>query len=207
MPTRAALLPLLACALAGADLGGDLGDAMGLLKDAETYLMTLGVPPGLPMLPVQYGGIVVQGAFSQFDATRDARLLGSAPTVEWDPLLGDKASPKFALLMVDPDAPSRVGDGSAPGSAGPWLHWLLLNCKTTAESGYALSWYTKPEPPVGNHRYIFLLLEQIAPGTPPKSFDRKAWDLAGFLQGNADKLRPVAVNFFYASAPKGKEEL
>ena len=55
--------------------------------------------------------------------------------------------------------------------------------------------------------YIFLLLEQIAPGKPPTSFEREAWDLAGFLKANTDKLRPVALNFFYASAAAGKEEL
>ena len=31
-------------------------------------------------------------------------------------------------IAVDPDAPSRVGDGSGPGDKSPILHWLLTDC-------------------------------------------------------------------------------
>jgi len=58
---------------------------------------------------------------------------------------------------VDPDAPEREGDGSAPGKRGPWLHWLVTACAGTSEDAFCISDYMPPAPAIGNHRYMFIL--------------------------------------------------
>lgn len=32
-------------------------------------------------------------------------------------------------LQIDPDAPERSEDASLPGKRGPWLHWMMTECK------------------------------------------------------------------------------
>jgi phosphatidylethanolamine-binding protein (PEBP) family uncharacterized protein len=57
-------------------------------------------------------------------------FLASAPDVTWNTAdcAGGASSIKFTLIMLDPDAPDRHGDGSkAHPKAGPWLHWLVTD--------------------------------------------------------------------------------
>jgi hypothetical protein len=43
-----------------------------------------------------------------------------------------------------------------------WLHWLVTNIPASADvaSGSTVMDYAPPTPPKGNHRYVFVLLEQ-----------------------------------------------
>ncbi len=50
--------------------------------------------------------------------------------------LQDKEWGKCCLVMLDPDAPSPRSEelgGSACGSLGPWLHWLVVDAVGTPE--------------------------------------------------------------------------
>ena len=63
--------------------------------------------------------------------------------------------------------------------------------------------YVPPNPLYGTQRYILLLFEQLSPGTFPARHNvRGSWDLAGWLQTNEGKIRPVAMNFFYVKNSK-----
>lgn len=87
------------------------------------------------------------------------------PSVQWEKAA---ATPSlYTLIVVDPDAPS-----------GPWLHWLVVNCRgTDPSSGHTLMPWAPPTPPPGSrtHRYLFTLYRQrerlvpIPPASPPRS--------------------------------------
>ena len=64
--------------------------------------------------------------------------------VKWDEALG-----KCTLVMIDPDAPDRKGDGRGPGSLGPWLHWLVTGAGEKPERGSCMVEYMGPAPPAG----------------------------------------------------------
>jgi hypothetical protein len=58
-------------------------------------------------------------------------FLHRQPVLEWEASLGP-----CTLLLLDPDAPApRGGDGSKPGSLGPWLHWLVTDAVGQPENG------------------------------------------------------------------------
>ncbi|KAG9302723.1 hypothetical protein G9A89_000871 [Geosiphon pyriformis] len=71
----------------------------------------------------------------------------------------NKADSQYALLMVDPDAPSR----SNPIN-GEWRHWVIGNIPANGNlfEGQVLTSYNGPTPPpgTGQHRYVFLLFRQ-----------------------------------------------
>jgi len=163
------------------------------MVDAELYLAAAGIPSGLTRLKVTYdGGKELEASSSQFSKTKAAhRFLMAEPTAEFASLYGD-----CTLIMLDPDAPEREGDGSLPGKRGPWLHWLVTNCKGTTDGAFTVSDYLPPAPALGVHRYIFLLCKGVIPAK--KSDDRIAYNLKGLIDGNG--LTPVAANFFYCSA-------
>eukprot|EP00951_Prasinocladus_malaysianus_P010661 scaffold78506_cov39-Prasinocladus_malaysianus.AAC.1 len=58
--------------------------------------------------------------------------------------------------------------------------------------------YWPPKPPMGKHRYIFLLYEQGEADVVVPSTDRKQWDVQEFLTANPE-LKPAAINFFYST--------
>jgi hypothetical protein len=64
--------------------------------------------------------------------------------VKWEEALG-----KCTLVMIDPDAPDRKGDGRGPGSLGPWLHWLVTGAGEKPERGSCMVEYMGPAPPAG----------------------------------------------------------
>ena len=163
------------------------------MQDAELYLSSLGIPRGLPQLYVQYEGTAIPiRPASEFQRSVD-QFLQRAPVVSWNA----EGTSRYTLLMVDPDAPDREGDGSRAAQFGPWLHWLVVDCAGDAASGVTKQAYMGPAPPKGKHRYLLLLFEQTA-GTPAvASVDRMRWDIAGFLK---NPVKPVAATFFYCSA-------
>ena len=115
--------------------------------------------------------------------------------------------PYVSVVMFDPDAPSRAGDGSGPGASGPWLHALWTGCDGDTASGEAVVEYNPPTPPTGTgeHRYVFVQFKQKKKkdGDDFKvelgSKERSKWDLKGFVESNAEVLTPAGVTFFVAS--------
>uniref|UniRef100_A0A023GAN6 Putative conserved secreted protein n=1 Tax=Amblyomma triste TaxID=251400 RepID=A0A023GAN6_AMBTT len=107
--------------------------------------------------------------------------------------------PPFALVMLDPDVPSRENPTERSK-----LHWMVLNVNSTRKlhEGDVAVPYRGPNPTSGSgpHRYVFLaycqgaqrvLTSEIAPQ------QRSNFDLADFFK----KLRagnPFGGNFFYA---------
>ena len=88
------------------------------------------------------------------------------PTVTWSP------DGSYTLVCWDPDAPAKS-----------WLHWLVINCTTTPESGKTLQPWAPPSPPPGSgtHRYIFGLFQQSGPLNLP-SPSRSGFQLAQFAK-------------------------
>mmetsp|Transcript_49534 Transcript_49534/g.117557 ORF Transcript_49534/g.117557 Transcript_49534/m.117557 type:complete len:126 (-) Transcript_49534:107-484(-) len=122
-------------------------------------------------------------------------FLQRQPVVDWE-----ETSGKYTLLLLDPDAPTRKGDGSEAGSMGPWLHWLVTDAVETPEQGKCMVEYMGPAPPRGKHRYIFLLLRQLDAAAPKIAcLDRPRWDLKTFLSQNPS-LTPVSFAMFYVDA-------
>lgn len=70
---------------------------------------------------------------------------------------GGKQGRLYTLVATDPDAP----DPANP-TRGEWLHWLVTNIPGggSASQGAEVVSYMGPAPPVGTHRYIFLLYQQ-----------------------------------------------
>ena len=173
------------------------------LEDAALWLSRYGVDVHLPRLPVYYGHADVQGSGTTFRLSSDetSALLANPPSIEWE-TVGD--TDKYMLLMLDPDHPERAADGSNSGAEGPFLHWLVVNMRESAAGGITAMAYKAPSADngPGTHRYVFLLLEQRGVGTLAGYSDSRGpnWDLAGFLKDNAHAVRPVAYNFFYATA-------
>ncbi|OMO94933.1 Phosphatidylethanolamine-binding protein PEBP [Corchorus olitorius] len=102
----------------------------------------------------------------------------------------------YTLVMTDPDAPSP----SEP-SMREWVHWIVCDIPggTNPTQGKEILPYMGPRPPVGIHRYIFVLFQQNGPmGTavqPPAS--RANFNTRLF----ADHLNlglPVATVYFNA---------
>lgn len=111
-------------------------------------------------------------------------------TTEWGApkviFRGANKAKKYVLVMVDPDAPSRIKP-----TAANWRHWLVVDLKgaslqTGELDGTTLTDYHPPSPPPnsGFHRYQFMVFEQ-----PPNKqvsllqkerSSRGKWDLHAF---------------------------
>eukprot|EP00887_Chlorella_sp_A99_P004294 scaffold15.g4294.t1 len=62
----------------------------------------------------------------------------------------------FTLICSDPDPP----DPANP-SKREWLHWLVTNIECgDFKKGQEITAYMGPAPPVGTHRYVFMLFAQ-----------------------------------------------
>lgn len=104
----------------------------------------------------------------------------------------------YTLVMVDPDAPSP-----AQPTAREWLHWLLVDIPEgmDASKGRELVPYMGPSPPIGKHRYVFVVFKQPAAlekpkGVPPPTA-RAGFNTRCFAEQNNLGL-PVAAVFFYS---------
>ncbi|CAM6098202.1 unnamed protein product [Calypogeia fissa] len=105
----------------------------------------------------------------------------------------------FTLVMTDPDAPSP----SEP-SLREWLHWLVTDIRggSDARQGREVVPYAGPKPPIGIHRYIFVLFKQqhplpLAPPTTRHNFNVKT-----FAQEFGLGL-PVAAVYYNAQKETG----
>lgn len=132
-------------------------------------------------------------------------------TGEWGPpqvrLTNAEEGKRYALMMVDPDVPSR----SSPTRAH-WRHWLVADIagsdlKKGDLKGLVLSEYRRPTPPrsAGLHRYQFMLFEQPADKTLSLSQEESSslgnWDPQAFIQ-RFGLGRPLASVQFLTQNPK-----
>ncbi|MCO5552780.1 hypothetical protein L7F22_006297 [Adiantum nelumboides] len=110
----------------------------------------------------------------------------------------------YALLMVDPDAPSPTKP-----SFRNFLHWLVVNVPGSVapsqemwQLGQELVPYMGPAPPEGDHRYVFLLFKQSYGDLKVEGLskdNRKSFDVEAFVK--AHKLgHAVGGLYFVASA-------
>ena len=148
-------------------------------------------PPAL--VSVEYGG----GLKLVTGAVLTPTQVQAQPAVSW-PVDADGM---YALMLVDPDAPSR-----ADPKFRHWLHWLAGNIPGgRVAEGETLSGYVGSGPPPGTglHRYIFVALKQpgkIAFEEPRRTSTqidgRGGWDPRAFISKLG--LTPVAANFYKA---------
>lgn len=108
-------------------------------------------------------------------------------------------APPFALLMVDPDAPTRSN-----ATLRSVMHWLVLNVNSTEtlHAGEEAVSYRGPRPPKGSghHRYVFLAYCQGAKRLETAELapaERYHFQLAEFVE-KAKLGRPFAGTFFFA---------
>lgn len=117
---------------------------------------------------------------------------------------GDDEGP-FALLLIDIDAPDPANPSHAP-----FLHYIVANLSTgnNDQSPAVVVPYYPVSPPMGEHRYVALLLRQSeAPGlvhdddeTDKLTAHRANFDVLAFVQ--AHNLHLVATSTFYSHPEK-----
>jgi phosphatidylethanolamine-binding protein (PEBP) family uncharacterized protein len=122
----------------------------------------------------------------------------------------------FTLIMTDPDAPSP-----SELSMREWVHWIVTDIPgSIAQSNQGYTWfnervvptstagkevvpYVGPRPPIGIHRYIFMLFKQpygpliVCPPTVRNNFNTR-----NFAAEHGLGL-PVAATYFNAQKEPG----
>nr|ANS56334.1 MFT-like protein [Cycas revoluta] len=106
----------------------------------------------------------------------------------------------YTLVMTDPDAPSP----SEP-SMREYVHWVVTDIPggTDACQGKEVLPYVGPRPPIGIHRYVFVLFKQRGPmimTTPPQP--RNNFSTRAFAAHHGLGL-PVAAVYFNAQKEPG----
>nr|ANS56341.1 MFT-like protein [Ginkgo biloba] len=106
----------------------------------------------------------------------------------------------YTLVMTDPDAPSP----SEPNMR-EWIHWMVTDIPgaTDATQGKEILPYMGPRPPIGIHRYIFVLFKQRGPmvmAMPPQQ--RNNFSIRTFAAQYGLGL-PVAAAYFNAQKEPG----
>jgi hypothetical protein len=139
------------------------------------------------------GARVQEGAALRPNVTR------SAPAVTF---AGTTLGAFYTLMELDPDAP----DPANP-QLRSYLHWLVLDipgASSGAAGGRTVVKYRPSTPPVGTHRYIFLLFQQprgavgeagARQQTPP---ERTSFDVRAFARQFGLGV-PVGVASFVAA--------
>ncbi|KAJ9452782.1 Protein MOTHER of FT and TFL1-like protein 2 [Diplonema papillatum] len=92
------------------------------------------------------------------------------PEVFIEPDENDDEDTFYCLILYDPDAPS-----SSHRFLGDVPHWVIWNCRSgDAGNGEVVLSYRGPSPPIGFHRYVFLICKQLRgfeeelPKPPPR---------------------------------------
>lgn len=101
----------------------------------------------------------------------------------------------YTIIMFDPDAPSRTNPANRN-----WLHWLITNIyEDKLGTGETIMNYQPPSPPYksGNHRYVFILLEQTNRIIFTKITNRAKFDLEHFI--NNYNLKPINMDYFVSN--------
>lgn len=112
------------------------------------------------------------------------------PLVYYPPDIGQGP---YTLLMVDPDAP----DPKAPVHR-EWIHWMVVNIPgNRLNEGQTILPYQSPIPPIGTHRYIFYIYDQLGKKLPPNLvFNRQGFQRAVFLWQYGLLRTPLATTNF-----------
>lgn len=125
----------------------------------------------------------------------------------------------YTLVCFDPDSPRR-----GEPTQRSFLHWLVTNIPGNGSSsdGVEIMKYAAPNPSIGTHRYVFLLLRQPGSGAPDDASNahvqvhnassngasqisvqppamRPSFDVPAFIKQY--NLQPVGINFFALHPP------
>lgn len=150
--------------------------------------------PSTP-LAVSYGAHA-----ADFGTQFELREVTKAPAISFT----GKPGQHYTVLMIDPDAP-----GPKEPLMRNWLHWIVSDVPSNGDisAGKVVTAYAPPTPPKGNHRYVFVLLEQPKgskmgtldnPAAGGGSTGRGKFDAIAFIR--AHSLTPVGLNFFCVHA-------
>lgn len=139
-----------------------------------------------------------QGKIVDFGNELTPTEVKDLPEVKW------KAEPNiyYTLVMVDPDAPSRLEPKFREVN-----HWLVVNILgSNVSSGETITGYLGSGPPKGTglHRYVYLVYKQgekksfDEPHTPSNSRQHRLnFSIRKFAQ-KYDLGQPIAGNFYKA---------
>ncbi|KAI0987090.1 hypothetical protein GJ496_003272 [Pomphorhynchus laevis] len=101
----------------------------------------------------------------------------------------------YTLVIADPDA--RSPDNP---DLSPFLHQYQYDITKSDLNGRFLADYFGPAPPIGIHRYVFILYEQSGViGLLPQLKERISFPLAGFVRNYSLIAREVL--YYNVSAP------
>ncbi|ERN11326.1 protein MOTHER of FT and TFL1 [Amborella trichopoda] len=111
----------------------------------------------------------------------------------------------FTIVMTDPDAPSP----SEP-SMREWVHWIVTNIPGGSDpsQGREILPYIAPRPPIGIHRFIFVLFKQQTPLSlvaHPLPSTRANFSTRAFAAHNGLGLPVAAVYFNAQKEPANKK--
>lgn len=109
---------------------------------------------------------------------------------------------KYAIAMLDPDAPSY-----REPKFRPTLHWLVVNvdagdvaAPVDLKTGTLLYKYRGPKPPLGSgqHRYVLLAYRQQrdVPASAAIAFEKRKNFNMGKFANDEGLGKPVAINYF-----------
>ncbi|KAH7932020.1 hypothetical protein HPB52_024997 [Rhipicephalus sanguineus] len=162
----------------------------GLVKDLSLGNTVVG------LLKVDYGNkatVVINGSLMPSQTSRAPVSVALDGT--------SRCVPPFALIMVDPDAPSRNA-----AKQRSWMHWMVNNANSATElhKGEQLMPYAGPTPPpgTGQHRYVFLTYCQggkTVNGANLKPAQRNKFDVDDF-EKKLGGVVPFGGIFFYAES-------
>lgn len=92
-------------------------------------------------------------------AVQDGQLLAprEAANAPHAAIRGGSEGGLYTLIASDPDPP----DPEAP-KYREWLHWLVTNIPAGGDAtrGSEVAHWRGPSPPIGTHRYVFMLFQQ-----------------------------------------------
>ncbi|KAH8039445.1 hypothetical protein HPB51_007323 [Rhipicephalus microplus] len=171
----------------------------GLVKD-----LSLGGPvEGL--LKVVYGrrvqvSVVINGSLWPYEACLKPK------SVSLDGATATECVPPFALIMVDPDAPTVNA-----ATERSRVLWMVINAKSATElhKGEQVMQYESPTPPpgTGTHRFVFLVYCQRGKtlnGADVKAAKRTNFDVKDF-EKKLGVMMPIGGTFFYAKSPRNQK--
>ncbi|KAJ3692440.1 hypothetical protein LUZ60_012790 [Juncus effusus] len=116
-------------------------------------------------------------------------LAANPPTLN----IAGKTCDLYTLVMTDPDAPSP----SEP-TMREWLHWLVVNIPggTDPTQGEEVMPYMGPHPPIGIHRYVFVLFKQQSRLTGVRPPPERACFNTRYFAASYNLGLPAAAAYF-----------
>ncbi|KAI7845211.1 hypothetical protein COHA_001255 [Chlorella ohadii] len=148
-------------------------------------------PASAAELEVAFHGKAIQNG--QLISPKDA---AAAPKVH---IRGGSEGGLFTLLASDPDPPDPANPVYRE-----WLHWIVTNIPAggDASQGTEVAAWRGPSPPIGTHRYVFLLYQQpnqeplqVADPSGGEPSKRAKFNTRSFAKAH-NLGDPVAVTWF-----------